>query len=29
MTISVGGAIAVAALSILFGNQRLRGLEVG
>jgi hypothetical protein len=29
MTISVGGAVAVAALSILFGNQRLRGLEVG
>jgi hypothetical protein len=29
MTISVGGAIAVAALGILFGNQRLRGLEVG
>jgi hypothetical protein len=29
MTISVGGAIAVAALSILLGNQRLRGLEVG
>ncbi|TMC46462.1 MAG: hypothetical protein E6J20_21050, partial [Chloroflexi bacterium] len=29
MTISVGGAIAVAALAILFGNQRLRGLEVG
>jgi hypothetical protein len=29
MAISVGGAIAVAALSILFGNQRLRGLEVG
>lgn len=29
MTLSVGGAVAVAALSILFGNQRLRGLEVG
>src|SRR6202140_2618577 len=29
MTISVGGAVAVAALSILFGNQRLRKLEVG
>jgi hypothetical protein len=29
MTISVGGAIAVAALGILFGNERLRGLEVG
>lgn len=29
MTISVGGAIAVAALGVLFGNQRLRGLEVG
>ena len=29
MTISVGGAVAVAALSLLFGNQRLRGLEVG
>ena len=29
MTIAVGGAIAVAALGILFGNQHLRGLEVG
>jgi len=29
MTISVGGAVAIAALGILFGNQRLRGLEVG
>ncbi|TMC63149.1 MAG: hypothetical protein E6J16_10065 [Chloroflexota bacterium] len=29
LTISVGGAVAVAALSILLGNQRLRGLEVG
>jgi hypothetical protein len=29
MTISVGGAVAVAALGILFGNQRLRALEVG
>jgi Putative ATP-binding cassette len=29
MTLSVGGAIAVAALGILFGNQHLRGLEVG
>jgi len=28
MTISLGGAVAVAALGILFGNQRLRGLEV-
>ena len=29
MTISVGGAVAVAALSLLIGNQRLRGLELG
>ena len=29
MTVSVGGVVAIAALSILFGNQRLRGLEVG
>ena len=29
MTISVGGAVAIAALSILFGNQRLRELDVG
>jgi len=29
MTISVGGAVAAAALGILFGNHRLRGLEVG
>ncbi|MEA2635597.1 MAG: type transport system permease protein [Chloroflexota bacterium] len=29
MTIAVGGVIAIAALGILFGNQHLRGLEVG
>jgi hypothetical protein len=29
MTIAVGGAVAIAALGILFGNERLRGLEVG
>jgi hypothetical protein len=29
MTISVGGAVAVAALGVLFGNEHLRGLEVG
>jgi hypothetical protein len=29
MTISVGGALAVAALGLLIGNQRLRGLELG
>lgn len=29
MTISVGGALALAALGLLIGNQRLRGLELG
>ena len=29
MTVSVGGAIAVAALGLLIGNERLRGLELG
>ena len=29
VTISVGGGIAVAALSLLVGNQHLRGLELG
>jgi putative ABC exporter len=29
MAISVGGAIAVAALGLLIGNERLRGLEFG
>jgi Putative ATP-binding cassette len=29
MTISVGGGVAVAALSLLIGNQRLEALEVG
>ena len=29
MTVSVGGAIAVAALGVLIGNARLRGLELG
>jgi hypothetical protein len=29
MTIAVGGAVAMAALGILVGNERLRGLEVG
>jgi hypothetical protein len=29
MTVSVGGAVAVAALGVLFGNEHLRGLEVG
>lgn len=28
MTVSIGGAVAVAALGILIGNQRLRALEV-
>jgi hypothetical protein len=28
MTVSIGGAVAVAALGVLFGNQRLRELEV-
>ena len=27
MTVSVGGAVAVAALGVLFGNEHLRGLE--
>ena len=29
MTVSVGGAVAVAALGLLIGNERLRGLELG
>ena len=29
MTVSVGGAVAVAALGLLFGNEHLRGLEFG
>ncbi len=29
MTVSVGAAVAVAALGVLFGNERLRGLELG
>ena len=29
MTLSVGGAVAVAVLGVLIGNERLRGLEVG
>jgi hypothetical protein len=29
MTISVGGAVAVAVLGVLIGNERLRGLELG
>jgi len=29
VTVSVGGAIAVAALGVLAGNERLRGLELG
>jgi ABC-2 type transport system permease protein len=29
MTVSVGGAVAVAALGLLLGNERLRGLELG
>jgi ABC-2 type transport system permease protein len=29
MTISVGGAVAVAALGVLLGNEHLRGLEFG
>jgi hypothetical protein len=29
MTLSVGGAVAVAVLGVLIGNQRLRGLELG
>ena len=29
MTLSVGGAVAVAALGLLIGNERLRGLELG
>jgi ABC-2 type transport system permease protein len=29
ITVSVGGGVAVAALALLIGNERLRGLEVG
>jgi hypothetical protein len=29
MTVSIGGAIAVAILGVLIGNERLRSLEVG
>jgi len=29
VTVSVGGAVAVAALGLLIGNERLRGLELG
>jgi hypothetical protein len=29
MTLSVGGALAVAVLGVLIGNERLRGLELG
>jgi len=29
MTVSVGGGVAVAALSLLIGNDHLRGLELG
>jgi hypothetical protein len=29
LTLSVGGAVAVAVLGVLIGNQRLRGLELG
>jgi len=29
MTISVGGAVVVAVLGVLIGNERLRGLELG
>src|SRR5437867_3870122 len=29
VTVSIGGAIAVAALGVLIGNERLRGLELG
>ena len=29
VTVSIGGAIAVAALGVLVGNERLRGLELG
>jgi hypothetical protein len=29
MTISVGGALVVAVLGVLIGNERLRGLELG
>jgi hypothetical protein len=29
MTVSVGGAVAVAVLGVLIGNERLRGLELG
>jgi hypothetical protein len=29
MLIAIGATVAVAALSLLFGNERLRGLELG
>jgi len=29
MTVSIGGAVAVAILGLLIGNERLRGLELG
>jgi ABC-2 type transport system permease protein len=29
MTVSIGGAVAVAVLGVLIGNERLRGLELG
>src|SRR6202011_3984370 len=29
ITVSVGGGVAIAALGLLIGNERLRGLEVG
>jgi hypothetical protein len=29
MTLAVGGAVAVAVLGVLIGNERLRGLELG
>jgi hypothetical protein len=29
MTIAIGGAIAVAVLGLLIGNERLRSLELG
>ncbi len=29
MTVSIGGAVVVAILGVLIGNERLRGLELG
>ena len=29
ITISVGGGVAIAALGLLIGNERLRSLELG